>query len=105
MGQGGAVVAEGRDMGTNVFPSADVKFFLEADPTVRAQRRHWELVAAGHSRALEETTADLAGRDTRDRSRLIAPLVPAEDARFIDTSTMSVSEVVGQMMVVIAARL
>jgi len=105
MGQGGAVVAEGRDMGTNVFPSADVKFFLEADPTVRAQRRHGELVAAGHSRALEETTADLAGRDTRDRSRLIAPLVPAEDARFIDTSTMSVSEVVGQMMVVIAARL
>ena len=105
MGQGGAVVAEGRDMGTNVFPSADVKFFLEADPTVRAQRRHRELVAAGHSRALEETTADLAGRDTRDRSRLIAPLVPAEDARFIDTSTMSVSEVVGQMMVVIAARL
>src|SRR5215831_17067610 len=50
IGQGGAVVAEGRDMGTNVFPAADVKFFLEADPTVRAQRRHRELVAAGHSR-------------------------------------------------------
>ncbi len=49
IGQGGAVVAEGRDMGTNVFPAADVKFFLEADPTVRAQRRHRELVAAGHS--------------------------------------------------------
>jgi len=105
IGQGGAVVAEGRDMGTNVFPAADVKFFLEADPTVRAQRRHRELVAAGHSRALEETTADLAGRDTRDRSRSIAPLVPAEDARFIDTSTLSVEEVVDQMMAVIAARL
>jgi CMP/dCMP kinase len=105
IGQGGAVVAEGRDMGTHVFPSADVKFFLEADKTVRAQRRHWELVATGHSRALEETTADLAGRDTRDRSRSIAPLVPAEDARFIDTSTLSVAEVVDQMMVVIAARL
>ncbi len=105
IGQGGAVVAEGRDMGTNVFPEADVKFFLEADPTVRAQRRHRELVAAGHSRALEETTADLAGRDTRDRSRSIAPLIPAEDARFIDTSTLSVAEVVDQMMVVIAARL
>jgi cytidylate kinase len=105
IGQGGAVVAEGRDMGTKVFPAADVKFFLEADPTVRAQRRHRELVAAGHIRALEETTADLAGRDTRDRSRSIAPLVPAEDARFIDTSTLSVSEVVDQMMVVIAARL
>jgi CMP/dCMP kinase len=105
IGQGGAVVAEGRDMGTNVFPAADVKFFLEADPTVRAQRRHRELVAAGHSRALEETTADLAGRDTRDRSRSIAPLVPAEDARFIDTSALSVAEVVDQMMAVIAARL
>ncbi|NOT23381.1 MAG: (d)CMP kinase [Nitrospiraceae bacterium] len=105
IGQDGAVVAEGRDMGTNVFPAADVKFFLEADPTVRAQRRHRELVAAGHSGALEETTADLAGRDTRDRSRSIAPLVPAENARFIDTSILSVAEVVDQMMGVIAARL
>jgi cytidylate kinase len=92
-------------MGTKVFPSADVKFFLEADQTVRAQRRHRELVAAGHSGVLEETTADLAGRDTRDRSRSIAPLVPAEDARFIDTSTLSIAEVVDQMMAVIAARL
>jgi len=105
IGQGGAVVAEGRDMGTKVFPSADVKFFLEADPAVRAQRRHRDLVAAGHSRALEETSADLAGRDSRDRSRSIAPLVPAEDARFIDTSTLSVEEVVDQMMAVVAARL
>lgn len=105
IGEGGAVVAEGRDMGTKVFPSADVKFFLEADQTIRAQRRHRELVAAGHSGVLEETTADLAGRDTRDRSRSIAPLVPAEDARFIDTSTLSIAEVVDQMMAVIAARL
>lgn len=105
IGQGGAVVAEGRDMGTKVFPSADVKFFLEADPTVRAQRRHRELVAAGHSGALEETSADLTGRDTRDRSRSIAPLVSAEDARFIDTSNLSAAEVVDHMMVVIAAKL
>jgi cytidylate kinase len=105
IGQGGAVVAEGRDMGTNVFPSADVKFFLEADPTVRAQRRHREFVAAGHSRALEETSADLAGRDTRDRSRSIAPLAPAEDARFIDTSNLSPADVVDKMMAVIATRL
>ena len=105
IGQGGAVVAEGRDMGTKVFPSADVKFFLEADPTVRAQRRHRELVAAGHSGALEETTTDLAGRDTRDRSRSIAPLVPAEDAQFIDTSTLSIAEVVDLMMAAVAAKL
>jgi cytidylate kinase len=105
VGQGGAVVAEGRDMGTKVFPSADVKFFLEADSTVRAQRRHRELVAAGHSGALEETTTDLAGRDTRDRSRSIAPLVPAEDAQFIDTSTLSIAEVVDLMMAAVAAKL
>lgn len=105
VGQDGAVVAEGRDMGTKVFPSADVKFFLEADSTVRAQRRHRELVAAGHSGALEETTTDLAGRDTRDRSRSIAPLVPAEDAQFIDTSTLSIAEVVDLMMAAVAAKL
>lgn len=105
IGEGGAVVAEGRDMGTKVFPSADVKFFLEADPNVRAQRRHRELVTAGHSGPLEETSADLASRDTRDRSRAIAPLVPAEDARHIDTSNLSAAEVVGQMMAVIAAKL
>ena len=105
IGQGGAVVAEGRDMGTKVFPSAEVKFFLEADPTVRAQRRHRELVAAGHSGALEETSADLTSRDTRDRSRSVAPLVPAEDARFIDTSNVSAAAVVDQMMAVIAAKL
>ena len=105
IGQGGAVVAEGRDMGTKVFPSADVKFFLEADPNVRAQRRHLELVAAGHSGALEETSADLTSRDARDRSRSIAPLVPAEDARFIDTSNLSAADVVDQMMAVIAAKL
>jgi len=105
IGEGGAVVAEGRDMGTKVFPSADVKFFLEADPNVRAQRRHRELVAAGHSGALEETSADLTSRDTRDRSRSIAPLVPAEDARHIDTSNLSAADVVDQMMAVIAAKL
>ncbi len=105
IGQDGAVVAEGRDMGTKVFPSADVKFFLEADPTVRAQRRHRELVAAGHSGALEETSADLTSRDTRDRSRSIAPLVPAEDARFIETSNLSAADVVDQLMAVITAKL
>jgi cytidylate kinase len=105
IGQGGAVVAEGRDMGTKVFPSADVKFFLEADPNIRAQRRHRELVTAGHSGALEATSADLSSRDTRDRSRAIAPLVPAEDARHIDTSNLSATEVVDQMMAVIAAKL
>ena len=105
IGGDGGVVAEGRDIGTKVFPRAGVKFFLEADADVRTQRRHRELVAAGHTGALEQTNADLIGRDTRDRTRAIAPLVPAEDALRIDTSAMTVEAVVDHMMAVIAAKL
>src|SRR5512134_552637 len=105
IGEKGSVVAEGRDIGTKVFPSAPVKFFLEADPTVRAQRRHRELVAAGHGRAIEQTSAELAGRDDRDRSRATAPLVPADDAHHIDTSRLSVEEVVNQMLALVTAKL
>ena len=105
IGQKGTVVAEGRDIGTKVFPSASVKFFLEADPNVRAQRRHRELVAAGHLGAIEQTSADITGRDDRDRSRAVAPLAPAEDAHHIDTSTLSAEDVVNQMLAVVTAKL
>lgn len=105
IGEKGSVVAEGRDIGTKVFPSAPVKFFLEADVTVRAQRRHLELVAAGHRTAIEQTSAELAGRDDRDRSRSMAPLVAADDARHIDTSRLSAEEVVNQMLAVVTAKL
>lgn len=105
IGEKGSVVAEGRDIGTKVFPSARVKFFLEADATVRAERRHRELVAAGHSREIEQTSAEMAGRDSRDRTRTVAPLVPAEDAHHIDTSRLSAAEVVDRMMDIIAAKL
>jgi CMP/dCMP kinase len=105
IGERGSVVAEGRDIGTKVFPSAPVKFFLEADPNVRAQRRHRELVAAGHGAAIEQTSADLAGRDNRDRSRPMAPLVAAEDAHHIDTSCLSADEVVNQMLTVVTSKL
>jgi cytidylate kinase len=105
IGQKGSVVAEGRDIGTKVFPSAPVKFFLEADPTVRAQRRHRELVAAGHLGAIEETSADISGRDNRDRSRAVAPLVAADDAHHIDTSRLSAEDVVNQMLAVVTAKL
>ena len=105
IGAGGAVVAEGRDIGTTVFPSADVKFFLEADAEVRAVRRHQEFVATGRRVALEETRQDLSSRDSRDRTRDIAPLVPASDAQLIDTSAMPAGQVVDSMMAVIAARL
>ncbi len=105
IGQKGSVVAEGRDIGTKVFPAAPVKFFLEADPTVRAERRHRELVAAGHGRAIEQTSAELAGRDDRDRSRSAAPLVAADDAHHIDTSRLSAEEVVNRMLAVVTAKL
>ncbi len=99
----GSVVAEGRDIGTKVFPAAAVKFFLDADTTVRAERRHRELVAAGHAGAIESTYQDLSGRDMRDRNRSIAPLVPAADARPIDTSTLNVEQVVDRMMAAVSA--
>lgn len=103
IGRRGSVVAEGRDVGTKVFPSATLKFFLEADATVRAERRHRELVAAGHGGAIEKTYEDLSGRDTRDRNRSIAPLIPAADARHIDTSALNIEEVVAQMMAAVSA--
>ena len=105
IGQRGSVVAEGRDIGTRVFPFAPIKFFLDADATVRAERRHRELVAAGHREALETTYQDLSGRDMRDRNRSVAPLVPAADARPIDTSTLNVEQVVAQMMAAVSAAL
>lgn len=105
IGQRGSVVAEGRDIGTKVFPFAPLKFFLDADATVRADRRHRELVAAGHGEALETTYQDLSGRDMRDRNRSVAPLVPAADARPIDTSSLSIEQVVAQMMAVVSAAL
>jgi CMP/dCMP kinase len=105
IGQKGSVVAEGRDIGTKVFPSAPVKFFLEADPTVRAQRRHRELVAAGHGSGIEQTSAELAGRDNRDRSRSAAPLVAADDAHHIDTSCLSAEDVVNRMAPIVTSKL
>ncbi len=105
IGAEGCVVAEGRDIGTRVFPEADVKFFLEADPEIRATRRHRELVAAGHAVQFDQTKRDLTGRDDRDRSRTVAPLIPAPDAERVDTSSMPVEEVVAHMMAVVAARL
>jgi len=98
IGQRGSVVAEGRDIGTKVFPTAPYKFFLEADAEVRVARRHRELVAAGRGGTVETTSRDLSARDRRDRTRSVDPLVPADDARFIDTSILSPDQVVEQMI-------
>jgi cytidylate kinase len=105
IGQRGSVVAEGRDIGTKVFPAAAFKFFLDADATVRVARRHRELVAAGRGGSIETTSEDLSVRDQRDRTRSIDPLVPAMDARFIDTSTLSPDQVVEQMIAAVSTGL
>ncbi|HKW86144.1 MAG TPA: (d)CMP kinase [Nitrospiraceae bacterium] len=99
------MVAEGRDLGTHVFPEADVKFFLEADVDIRAARRRDQLRAAGQITSLAQTQEDIKVRDLRDRSRVVAPLVPAADARLINTSILGVDAIVEQMMAVIASKL
>jgi cytidylate kinase len=100
LGQAKAAVFEGRDMGTVVFPEADVKFFLEAPLAVRAQRRHRELEGQA-PQTLEAVAADMRRRDQNDRSRELAPLRPAADAVTIDSSNRSPMEVVDLMLDVI----
>jgi cytidylate kinase len=105
IGQRGSVVAEGRDIGTEVFPAAPFKFFLEADADIRVARRHRELVATGRGGTVETTSRDLSDRDRRDRTRSVNPLAPAGDARLIDTSALSPDQVVEQMIAVVSTRL
>ena len=81
-------------MGTRVFPYADVKFFLDADLDIRTSRRHQEIEREEKGQNWTEVRQNIADRDARDRSRTVAPLVPASDAMVIDTSTLSVDEVV-----------
>jgi cytidylate kinase len=97
-GEHGGVVLEGRDIGTVVFPHAEVKFFLTASAEVRAGRRHAELVAKGQTVTLEETLADVKVRDARDEGRAIAPLKQADDAILVDSSRMSIDETVAFML-------
>ncbi len=92
------LVAEGRDMGTRVFPQAPVKFFLEASAAERARRRHAEFVGAGQAADLAETQRELEARDGRDRTRESAPLAAAPDAVIIDTSRLTIEEVVERML-------
>jgi CMP/dCMP kinase len=105
IGEEVGVVAEGRDMGTRVFPSADLKFFLDADLEVRASRRQQEWLQKGKNLDLKTVKDDMALRDDRDRTRTADPLRPAPEAIPIDTSRQSVEEVVAFMMKTIAERL
>jgi cytidylate kinase len=91
MGIGGGVVMEGRDIGTKVFPDADLKIFLDADPVVREQRRLDQHKIKGP--LAQEIAAQLRERDLRDRTRAASPLVPAEDAVILDSTNMSEDEV------------
>ncbi len=90
--EGTGVVMDGRDIGTIVFPDADLKFFMSAPVEVRAQRRYRELLEQGVEISLEEVMSNVAARDERDSKRAIAPLCKAEDAILIDTSTLSFDE-------------
>jgi len=94
MGAGGGVVMEGRDIGTNVFPDADLKIFLDADPVVREQRRMEQQKIKGEVAA--GVAADLRDRDRRDRTRAVSPLVAAPDAVLIDSTSLSEDEVVAR---------
>lgn len=97
----GRVVAEGRDMGTVVFPDADYKFFINADPGVRAGRRYRERLARGETVSRGEVEKELKKRDAQDMTRALAPLVPAKDAIIIDTTILTVEEVVEKMIGII----
>ena len=90
----GRIVMDGRDIGTVILPEARLKIFLVADPEVRAKRRLLDLERNGQQASLDIVLADILQRDERDRSRKIAPLVPAPDALVLDTSHMTVSEAV-----------
>ena len=98
LGQRGSVVAEGRDIGTVIFPQAEVKIYLDASVQERARRRCEELRAAGREVSLEETVRELEERDKRDSERVIAPLRKAEDALAVDSSTLNAEAVLERVM-------
>jgi len=92
------LVADGRDMGTVVFPDAGLKVFLIASAEARAERRHKQLISKGISANIEDLLRDLQARDARDASRSIAPLAPAADAFELDSSALSIDQTVQQVL-------
>jgi len=103
LGAGGGVVMEGRDIGTKVFPDADVKIFLDADPVIREQRR----IQQQHSRGASATSmaAELRERDRRDRTRANSPLEAAPDATLLDSTSLSEDEVLERVEAVVREKL
>jgi cytidylate kinase len=104
MGMGGGVVLEGRDIGTVVFPDAEIKFYLDADTEERGRRRFKELVGKGMKVDFSDTLEEVKKRDDNDMNRLISPLRRAEDAFFIDSTGRTVEEIVEEMVQRVMAR-
>jgi cytidylate kinase len=101
MADAGGIVMDGRDIGTKVFPNAQVKLFLEASPDVRAERRWKEELEKNCEVDFEKVKAELEERDKRDRERAATPLVKAEDAILIDTSTLSLEKVIARVLEIV----
>ncbi|MDM3872087.1 (d)CMP kinase [Porticoccus sp. W117] len=102
--QAPGLVADGRDMGTVVFPLAQVKIFLDASPEVRAERRYKQLIDKGESVNLAALVEQVRARDERDRTREVSPLVPAHDAVVIDSSSMAIEEVLNSVLLIVSQR-
>jgi cytidylate kinase len=98
------LVADGRDMGTVVFPDAELKVFLTASPEERARRRHLQLQEAGVDASLSSLLKEIQARDARDMQRSVAPLKPADDAIMLDTTSLKIPEVVERLTEWLAAR-
>ena len=105
MGKQGGVIMEGRDIGTKVFPDADVKVFLDAKPNVRAQRRVSQVSANDDPNRARQITEQMALRDRRDSTRTESPLVPAPDAAIVDSSHLTIEEVIRRIEEIVDQRL
>lgn len=98
MGEAGGVLMDGRDIGTVVFPHAQLKIFLTASVEERARRRYKEMVEKGQKVDFEQLKADIASRDKQDSERAISPLRQAEDALLLDTSEMNIAQVTEKIL-------
>jgi CMP/dCMP kinase len=105
LGRGGGVVMEGRDIGTVVFPRADLKFYIDASAEERARRRAADSAHTGGQASLAHVQSDLVARDRSDSTRAVAPLAMAPDAIYVDTTTMPIEVVVNHVMMQIMDKL
>ena len=105
MGSGGGVVMEGRDIGTVVFPAADLKFYIDASPEERARRRAADPAHTGSPSNIASVQSDLVARDQSDSTRPVAPLAKADDAVYIDTTSMPIDAVVHRVLMLVLEKL